>query len=92
MRASASEQKQAGERWQFKHRVLLKWYERWLLGVPRHLFNSEAEGVGMEFCHATIAELMKLRRIDTPILLQEFEGYVLDFIKLLMGLSPRQVK
>ncbi len=46
----------------------------------------------MEFCHATIAELMKLRRIDTPILLQEFEGYVLDFIKLLMGLSPRQVK
>jgi hypothetical protein len=46
----------------------------------------------MEFCHATIAELMKLRPIDTPIILQEFEDYVLNFIKLLMGLSPRQAK
>jgi hypothetical protein len=52
--------------------------------------RSEAEGVGMDFCHATIAELMKIRRYGFPILSEGFEGYVLDFIKLLTGLSPRQ--
>ena len=28
--------------------------------------HSEAEGVGMEFCHATVAELMKIRRNKLP--------------------------
>ena len=51
---------------------------------------SEAEGVGMDFCHAIIAELIKIRRYGAPILSEGFEGYVLDFIKLLTRLSPRQ--
>ena len=33
--------------------------------------------VGMEFCHATIAELMKIRRYGADIFSEGFEGYVL---------------
>lgn len=46
--------------------------------------------IGMEFFQEIVNELMLLRRNKLPFFSEGVKGYVLDFINLLTGLSPRQ--
>ncbi|MFM6461940.1 MAG: hypothetical protein ACKPGC_06430 [Planktothrix sp.] len=48
--------------------------------------------IGMEFFQEIVNELMLLRRNKLPFFSEGVKGYVLDFINLLTGLSPRQLE
>ena len=48
--------------------------------------------VGMEFCQDIIAELMIIRRNKPPFFQRGLRAMSLDYIKLLTGLSPRQLR